>query len=133
MLHKTRRSQIHIRTIYCKTICIDRQSHRAKVKSQFGFRMNNVTSPMLWRSDGSDSQEAPIVAGVVFLGGDCLTILFSDTFLGAFSVVLLAAVLGILLSMETSSPAFGGEPETAFVLELDVILVLVSLFGCCLS
>lgn len=86
----------------------------------------NYTNPRLWRSDGSDSQEAPIVSVDVLLDGETLTVLFSDTLLEAcFSLVFLA-MLGLLCILglwETSG--FGGESEFAFVPV--VILILLSL------
>lgn len=83
-----------------------------------------MTCPKLWTSDGSESQEAPIVVTDVLGGGETMSMFFSDTQLGAF-VFLLAMSGGLLLP---SISVFGG--VAGFVSFLEVVMILLPLFGC---
>jgi len=69
-----------------------------------------------------------MVATDVFLGGgETVSMFFSDTLLGAFMFVLAAATPGGLLLPCVS--VFGGAPRFVFVLEVEVVMILLPLLG----
>lgn len=56
-----------------------------------------------------------------------MSMFFGDTLLGAFMFVLAAAAPGGLLLPCVS--VFGGVPRFVFVLEVEVVMILLPLFG----
>lgn len=113
-------------TSYIMFNCID--WHQCCGRKQNRECERSVTSPRFWRSDGSDSPQAPIVATDVLLGGgETLSMFFSGTLLGAFTFFRVTAMLEeVLLSRVSVSR---GVPWFVFVLEVEVVVILLPLFG----
>lgn len=85
-----------------------------------------TTSPKFWRFDGSETQEAPIVATDVLVGAEAMSIFCSDALLVLGALMFFLATLGGLLLPSIS--VFGG--VLGFRISVvEIVMILLPLFG----